>query len=502
MDTSAPAGLDPEIARKLPYSFAKNKGVIAARRDEEVVEIWLRRINGCAATLAEVRRVIKAPLRVKLLDSDTFDKSLEQAYMRNSNGSYQLAVEDIERDLDLDMLGKELPKAADLLEAGEEAPVIRLVNDLFTEALRKNASDIHFELSENRSLVRFRVDGTLHDILDLKANWHAYIISRLKVIANLDIDVKRLPQDGRITLRLAGRPIDVRISSLPTAHGERVVLRLLYKQEGLLKLESLGMSEETMADMSELIVKPHGILLVTGPTGSGKSTTLYAALSRLDMRKLNIMTVEDPIEFDIEGINQTQVNQRIDMTFARALRSILRQDPDVIMIGEIRDLETSRIAVQASLTGHLVFATLHTNDSIGAVIRLVDMGVEPFLLSSSLIGVLAQRLVRKLCGVCKKSYEPDSSERKLLGQSQSSVYMASGCETCLNTGYKGRTGIFELFAIDETLRQLIHDRAAEYKLREHVLDHRKMVTLREDALRLVRKGVTSLDEALLVTEEM
>jgi general secretion pathway protein E len=307
-------------------------------------------------------------------------------------------------------------------------------------------------------------------------------------MAQLDIAEKRLPQDGRIALRVAGKPVDVRVSTIPTGHGERVVLRLLDQQAGRLDLAQLGMDAATLAHMDRLIREPHGIVLVTGPTGSGKTTTLYAALSRLDTAALNVMTVEDPIEYDLDGISQTPINARIDMSFARALRTILRQDPDVVMIGEIRDLETAQIAVQASLTGHLVFATLHTNDAVSAVTRLVDMGVEPFLLASSLIGVGAQRLVRRLCVEC----------RKLIVDS--TFYSAVGCPACNRSGYRGRTGIYELLTVDDDLRRLVHDRASEQALRAHAVA-RGMKSLRDDAMRWAAAGVISLEEAVRVTRE-
>ncbi len=346
--------------------------------------------------------------------------------------------------------------------------MIRLINALLTQALRDGASDIHFEPFETRSVVRLRIDGTLRDLIEPARALHGAIVSRLKIMAQLDIAEKRLPQDGRITLRVAGKPVDVRVSTIPTGHGERVVLRLLDKQAGRLDLTQLGMDDATLAHMDRLIKEPHGIVLVTGPTGSGKTTTLYAALSRLDTAALNIMTVEDPIEYDLDGISQTQINARIDMSFARALRTILRQDPDVVMIGEIRDLETAQIAVQASLTGHLVFATLHTNDAVSAVTRLVDMGVEPFLLASSLIGVGAQRLVRRLCLECRKPFVRDGV----------TFYSAQGCPACNRSGYRGRTGIYELLTVDDELRRLIHDRASEQALRAHVARARHEVAAR------------------------
>ncbi len=334
--------------------------------------------------------------------------------------------DEVESDLDLSRLLQDLPRIEDLLETEDDAPIIRMINALLTQASRDGASDIHIEPFESHSLVRFRVDGTLRDVVRPRRELHAALVSRIKILAQLDIAEKRLPQDGRIALRIGGRPIDVRVSTLPTGHGERAVLRLLDKEAGRLDLAKLGMSQSTLAAFDRLVHQPHGIVLVTGPTGSGKTTTLYASLSRLDSSTTNILTVEDPIEYDLDGIGQTQVNARIDMSFAKALRSILRQDPDVIMIGEIRDLETAQIAVQASLTGHLVLATLHTNDAASAVTRLIDMGVEPFLLSSSLLGVAAQRLVRKLCTQCR---EPDPL---------TSGWRAVGCVACNRSGFAGR----------------------------------------------------------------
>jgi general secretion pathway protein E len=423
------------------------------------------------------------------------------AYNSADAGAAALAG-DLAQDLDLSRLLQEIPRIEDLLESQDDAPVIRLINALFTQALRAGASDIHIEPFETRSVVRLRIDGTLSDLIEPARALHGAIVSRVKIMAQLDIAEKRLPQDGRITLRVAGKPVDVRVSTIPTGHGERVVLRLLDKQAGRLDLTRLGMDEATLAHMDRLILEPHGIVLVTGPTGSGKTTTLYAALSRLDATALNIMTVEDPIEYDLDGISQTQVNTRIEMSFARALRTILRQDPDVVMIGEIRDLETAQIAVQASLTGHLVFATLHTNDAVSAVTRLVDMGVEPFLLASSLIGVGAQRLVRKLCLECRKPFAADAAQLRALGlaPTDGTLYSAQGCAACNRSGYRGRTGIYELLTVDDELRRLIHDRASEQTLRAHVLS-RGMRSLRDDGMRWAAQGVISLEEVVRVTRE-
>ena len=495
--TVNPQDLDPATVRLLPYAFAKAKGVIAARVAGGALEVWLRP-NPQASTLAEVRRMAGKPLREALLTGEELEHCLTLAYTREPNAA-ETIVEDLGESLDLGKLSESVPEVADLLEAENDAPIIRLINALLTQAAREGASDIHLEIFEQRALVRFRVDGTLRDVVEPRRGLHPAMVSRIKVMASLDIAEKRLPQDGRIALRVAGRPIDVRVSTMPTANGERVVLRLLDKQAGRLTLDALGMDEPTRASVDSILGQPNGIFLVTGPTGSGKTTTLYAALTRLDRKTRNILTVEDPIEYELDGIGQTPVNPRIDMTFARALRAILRQDPDVVMVGEIRDLETAQIAVQASLTGHLVLATLHTNDAPGAVTRLADMGIEPFLLASTLSGVLAQRLVRKLCPACKAPAEPDAGERALFVKpAPERIYRAVGCAACNFTGYKGRTGIYELLVADDELRRLVYTGLDERALREHAV-RQGMARLREDGLRWVADGTTSLDEVLRVT---
>jgi general secretion pathway protein E len=397
---------------------------------------------------------------------------------------------EIEADLELSRVMQETQAIEDLLDVEDDAPIIRMINALLTQAARDGASDIHIEPFEQASVVRFRIDGSLRDVVRPKKGLHAALISRIKIMAQLDIAEKRLPQDGRITLKVGGKPLDVRVSTLPTGFGERAVLRLLDKEAGRLTLSNLGMSDTCMDGVDGLIRQPHGILLVTGPTGSGKTTTLYAALQRLDVRSMNILTVEDPIEYELPGVGQTQVNPKIDMTFARALRALLRQDPDVIMIGEIRDLETAQIAVQASLTGHLVLATLHTNDAASAVTRLIDMGIEPFLLSSSLLGVLAQRLVRKLCTHCRK---PETVDGRL-------VYHAVGCEHCGYTGYQGRTGIYELLLVDEAIQRLIHNGGSEPEIRQRAAE-RGMVTMRADGQRWIDAGVTAPEEVVRATRD-
>ena len=462
--------------RLVPYAFAKAHSVLpAAERDGRLV-LWVTATTPPAA-IGELRRSLGRELEPTLVAQTEFDAALQAAYAE-PRGEAASIVDEVQDAAELGRLLQDLPQVEDLLEARHDAPIIRMLNALLSQAVNEGASDVHIEAFEAASVVRYRIDGVLRDIVRPRRALHAALVSRIKIMANLDIAEKRLPQDGRILLRLGGRPIDVRVSTLPTGHGERVVLRLLDKERGRLEPESLGMPAPLLADFDRLVRQPHGIVLVTGPTGSGKTTTLYAMLSRLDSAGTNIMTVEDPIEYDLPGIGQTQVNARIDMTFARALRAILRQDPDVIMIGEIRDQETAQIAVQASLTGHLVLATLHTNDAVSAVTRLLDMGIEPFLLSSSVLGILAQRLVRKLCVSCK----------------------GAGCPTCLQSGYFGRTGVYELLVVDEAVRSAIHERAGEQQLRALAVA-RGFRTLAEDGERWVAAGVTSREELLRVTRE-
>lgn len=475
----------PLAARRLPYAFARSGQILIAHQHASGLDVWISERTSAAA-LAEVARNFGA-LTLTRLPSDELTQAINSAYARQ-DGSAAQVVGEVEGEVDLSRLMQDIPEVEDLLESEDDAPIIRMINALLTQAAREGASDIHIEPFENASVVRFRVDGTLRDVVRPKKALHGALISRIKIMAQLDIAEKRLPQDGRITLRVGGRPVDVRVSTLPTGHGERAVLRLLEKDAQRLNLERLGMGPDTLAQFDRLIARPHGIVLVTGPTGSGKTTTLYAALTRLETETSNIMTVEDPIEYDLPGIGQTQVNDRIGMTFARALRSILRQDPDIIMIGEIRDLETAQIAVQASLTGHLVLATLHTNDAASAVTRLTDMGVEPYLLASSLLGVLAQRLVRQLCPVCKH----ESVEN---GRVQ---WHPVGCNKCAHSGYTGRRGVYELLLIDDAIRALIHRNASDAELLEAARAN-GMRTLREDAQRWLDSGVTSLEEVLRVT---
>lgn len=452
------------------------------------------------AVLAEVQRSLGAMPTIITMDDSEFDSALAIAY-EQQRGVAAEAADSLE-GMDLASLAEALPETSDLLEQEDDAPIIRLINALLQEAIREDASDIHIETFERRLLVRMRVDGVLREILAPRRELAPLLVSRIKVMARLDIAEKRIPQDGRISLRLGGRDVDVRVSTMPSSNGERVVLRLLDKQAGRLQLGHLGMGAVCYQEMMEQIKKPHGIILVTGPTGSGKTTTLYASLTELNDSTRNILTVEDPIEYQLEGIGQTQVNTRVDMTFARGLRAILRQDPDVVMIGEIRDLETAEIAVQASLTGHLVLSTLHTNTAVGAVTRLQDMGIEPFLLSSSLLAVMAQRLVRVLCPHCKKGEVATASEKALLGLADtdsSVIYKPMGCEHCHDQGYRGRTGIYELVVVDNAMAELIHSGAGEHQLER--LARERTPSIRDDGWRKVLAGETSIEEVLRVTRE-
>ena len=483
--------------RVLPFSFAKRHGVLIREigRDEAVA---VYRKGTSPLSLAEARRFAGVPIRFSRVADEEFDALLQASYEQGSHAAMQM-VGGLDDDINLDQVAQELQEPSDLLESDDDAPIIRFINAVLTEAVKENASDVHIEPYENRLNVRFRVDGVLREVLQTKRALAPLVVSRIKVMSRLDIAEKRLPQDGRISLRIAGRAVDVRVSTMPSGHGERVVLRLLDKQAGRLDLTSLGMDNASREKMDRLIHKPHGIILVTGPTGSGKTTTLYAALERINDNSRNIMTVEDPIEYFIDGIGQTQVNTKVEMTFARGLRAILRQDPDVVMVGEIRDLETAEIAVQASLTGHLVLSTLHTNTASGAVTRLRDMGVEPFLLSSSLIGVLAQRLVRVLDDATKIPYTATEYECNILGADPAdppTLYKPGGGPS---GGFAGRTGIYELIAVDDTMREMVHNGVSEQDLERHA--RKSGPSIRADGRRRVLEGSTTLEEVLRVTRE-
>ncbi len=468
----------------LPYAFARTHQLLL--EDDGTALTLCLHAGSNASGASEVARKFGA-CSVEVHPADVLIQRISAAYAQGES-SAATVVSEVESDADLTRMMQDLPAIEDLLETADDAPIIRMLNALLTQAARDGASDIHIEPYERHSSVRFRVDGTLREVVKPNRALHAALISRLKIMAELDISEKRMPQDGRISLRIGTRAVDVRVSTLPSAHGERAVLRLLDKSESKLNLEAVGMQGKVLAQLQKLIAQPHGIILVTGPTGSGKTTTLYAALSRLDAAGSNIMTVEDPIEYELSGIGQTQVNAKIDLTFAKALRAILRQDPDVIMIGEIRDFETAQIAIQASLTGHLVLATLHTNDAASAVTRLTDMGIEPFLLSSSLLGVLAQRLVRKLCVHCK------------LADADNGTYHPVGCQHCGHTGYQGRTGVFELLVTDDAIRAQIHQKTSEAEIRAAAIQG-GMTLMRDDGERLVQSGITSREELVRVTRD-
>ena len=466
---------------RIPFAYARDHQVLLKRQSisdaagqEKDVFTLIHSPATDLSILHEICRMVGSVKRVEK-SSDEVMEAINATYSQGDLDASQV-LDEVEDTLDLSRLLQEMPVSMDLLEANDDAPVIRMINSILKQAIHAEASDIHLEAFERKSVVRFRVDGNLRDVVDMRRDLHAALVSRIKIMASLDIAEKRMPQDGRISLRIGGKAIDVRVSTLPTSHGERVVMRLLEKNYERLDLKTLGMAEDTFTSFDQLIHRPHGIVLVTGPTGSGKTTTLYGALLRLRNKTNNIMTVEDPIEYNLDGIGQTQVNPRIDMNFARALRAILRQDPDIVMIGEIRDIETAQIAVQASLTGHLVLATLHTNDAPSAVTRLIDMGIEPFLLSSTLLGVLGQRLIRLKCQACQ----------------------GAGCATCGESGYSGRAGIYELMSTNETIKELIHNRVPESEIRKQATAN-GMRSLAEDCQRWVNSGQTTIEEKLRVT---
>ena len=510
--------LEPVVAAsatRLPFSFARRHGVFVTEdsadmnagadgNDSGSLEPTLTvvaRDNVKPQSLLELRRYVGRAFHLEKHSEEEFEARLG-AYYQTDSGAAMAAMEDIGDHMDLYRLAEEIPETEDLLEAEDDAPIIKLINALLTEAIKDNASDIHIETFEKKLSVRFRVDGVLREVLQPGRKLAPLLVSRIKVMAKLDIAEKRIPQDGRIALKIANRAVDVRVSTMPSSHGERVVLRLLDKEAGRLEFGHLGMAPNVMEQVRELLYKPHGILLVTGPTGSGKTTTLYAGLTLLNQAERNILTVEDPIEYLIDGIGQTQVNPKVDMTFARGLRAILRQDPDVVMVGEIRDLETAQIAVQASLTGHLVLSTLHTNTAVGAITRLQDMGVEPFLLSSSLLGAVAQRLVRVLCPSCREADKATARECDILGfaaDEDITVYRPKGCPECNNLGYRGRQGIYELVVVDEEMRNMIHNDAGEIEIERHA---RTMTpSIRDDGKQRILEGVTSIEEVLRVTRE-
>ncbi|MGQ3890629.1 GspE family T2SS ATPase variant LspE [Legionella sp. CNM-4043-24] len=489
-----------EKPKRLPYGFAKSHGLIAMPGEQDKIIVY-HLANPSLQHLAEIKRYLQCPVELQAVSESEFQRHLALCYQ--SQSSILDAAEGMEGEINLSLIADQLSASEDLLDNQDDAPIIRLINALFTQAIKQKASDIHIETYENRVLVRSRIDGVLHEMLEVQRGIAPLVISRVKVMAKLDIAEKRIPQDGRISIRIGGHNIDVRVSTLPSTHGERIVLRILDKESAQLDLSLLGMPESTLKAMRSMIAQPHGILLVTGPTGSGKTTSLYAMLTELNEVSRNILTIEDPIEYDLPGIGQTQVNNKVEMTFAKGLRAILRQDPDVVMIGEIRDLETAEIAIQASLTGHLVLSTLHTNSALGALTRLRDMGVESFLLSSSLVGLIAQRLVRKLCPHCKTAHVLRPDELELMeikpDTDLSQVFEPHGCEQCNQSGYRGRTGIYEIINIDETLRSMIHRNENLQNIDQYVRQFSP--SIRQDGFKRVLAGDTSLAEILRVTSQ-
>jgi general secretion pathway protein E len=498
--------VDVELARAMPINFAKQARILPLRRDGTSVVVAVADPLDTPA-LDHARMLVGASLLPVVASAAAIVDAINAVYDRALNEAEQL-VGEMEAQDDLDSVAHQLEEPQDLLEADDEAPIIRLVNSLLFRAAKERASDIHIEPMERDLIVRFRIDGVLHEVIKPPKRYQNSIVSRVKVMGQLNIAEKRLPQDGRIRIKLAGRDIDIRLSTIPNVHGERIVMRLLDKTSTLLDLSEIGMDKNILGQIEGVIRRSHGIILVTGPTGSGKTTTLYAALSTINTPDLNILTVEDPVEYQLQGISQMAINPKIGLTFAAGLRSFLRQDPDVIMVGEIRDRDTAEIAIQASLTGHLVFSTVHTNDSAGAITRLVDMGVEPFLVASSLTAVLAQRLVRRLCIACRKAHIPTVEELAEVAMTQEQlvragnppVYRAVGCAACGETGYHGRTGIYEFLPVDDDIRTLAIKNVDSNTIKKQAVK-RGMTTLLDDGARKVLAGETTIAEVLSVTQE-
>ncbi|HDH96538.1 MAG TPA: type II secretion system protein GspE [Proteobacteria bacterium] len=497
-----PQKIDYELASQISIGYAKTEGILPVYREgDAIVAAVSDPLNHEA--IEALRLLFGCPIKVFVTTPAEIIESINTVFDRAAASAEDMGEELESIDVDEADLNGEI---LDIIEMrGDEAPIIRYVNRLLHRAVKQRASDIHIEPFEDELSVRFRIDGVLYEVEKRKKNLHAPIVSRIKIMAKLNIAEKRLPQDGRIRVKIAGKDIDIRVSVIPTAHGERVAMRLLDRSRVLLQLEELGLGTDHLEMVNRLIHKSHGIILVTGPTGSGKTTTLYAALMKLNSPDKNILTVEDPIEYQIKGIGQMQVNPKINLTFANALRSFLRQDPDIILVGEIRDTETADLAIHASLTGHLVLSTLHTTDAPGAITRLLDMGVEPYLVSSSLIGVIAQRLVRVVCPHCRKPYRPLPKELEELGITAEEVgdspfYSAAGCDECMGTGYLGRTAIFEILLVTDPVRRLILDRADSTTIKREAIKQ-GMRTLRQDGARKVCQGITTAEEVLRVTQE-
>ena len=497
--------LENELVAKVPINYAKKNRLLPLAGDGLVVTVAIADPANYEA-LDDLHVLFGKTIAAVVAPAEVIAEAINHAYDQASTTTAQDLMIDLDEER-LDLVASELAsEPRDLLEADDAAPIIKLVNGLLSQAVKDRASDIHIEVFERDLVVRFRVDGMLYDVLSPPKRFHAAITSRVKVMSGLNIAEKRLPQDGRIRVRIAGRDIDIRVSTIPTAFGERIVLRLLDRAQAAMEvnLDRLGFSGDNLRKIDRLIHQSHGIILATGPTGSGKTTTLYSCLSRINSPEKNIITIEDPIEYQLHGIGQMQVSPKIDLTFASGLRSILRQDPDVIMVGEIRDSETAEIAIQAALTGHLVFSTLHTNDSFGALTRLVDMDIEPFLVSSSVLAVLAQRLVRVVCPDCREPYVPTESELQRAGirpsQLTGPIYRAAGCRACRNTGYRGRSAVQELMIVDDDVRGLVMQKADSATIRR-ACTSRGMKLLRQDGAERVMAGQTTIEELLRVTQE-
>ncbi|MBI5755962.1 MAG: type II secretion system ATPase GspE [Nitrospirae bacterium] len=491
--------IDKGLVSSVPISFLKRHVILPFHKDNGTVKVAISDpLN--TGSIDDLKIFLESDVELFLAEPITILNAINMAYE-----THKESAEQVIEDMGEDALIVGLEEPIDLIDVVDEAPIIKLINSLLFRSVKERASDIHFEPFERDIIVRFRIDGVLHNILSLPKRFQPSIASRIKIMASLNIAEKRLPQDGRIGLKAAGKDIDIRVSIIPTSFGERLVLRLLDKSGYLLRLKDIGLSKEKQSRFAKLIHLSHGIILVTGPTGSGKTTTLYAALMEINSPDKNIITIEDPVEYQIKGVGQMQINPKIELTFAKGLRSILRQDPDVIMVGEIRDLETAEIAIQASLTGHLVFSTLHTNDSAGAVTRLIDMGIEPFLVSSSVVAIAAQRLVRLLCPSCKKEYTPAGPELDELRIEPSQlygrqVYMAVGCDKCMQTGYRGRTGIYEILLVNDEIRGLIQQNVNSQIIKNRAIEG-GMATLRKDGAEKVVAGLTSIEEVSRVTQE-
>ncbi len=499
-----PKAVDAALVQKIPIAFARRNRVLPIRvEDGRVLTATTDPLD--MATLDDLRFLLGLPVKAALTTPHALLAALNHIYDQASDPTAaEQVIEDLASDRNLDHFAAALDEPQDLLDATDEAPIIRLVNSVLYQAVKQRASDIHFESFEKGLVVRYRVDGVLYQVLAPPKRLQPSIIARLKIMSGLNIAEKRLPQDGRFSIRTSGKDVDMRVSVLPTAHGERVVLRLLEKENRLLNLAEIGLTGERLAVMQQLIHLSHGIILVTGPTGSGKTTTLYAALSQINAPDKNIITVEDPVEYQLVGIGQMQVNPKINLTFAAGLRSILRQDPDVIMIGEIRDRETAEIAIHASLTGHLVFSTLHTNDAASAATRLIDMGIEPFLIASSVVAVVAQRLIRRVCAQCRRPYQPLDEELARLGLDLSNgrptFYRGAGCPACAQTGYRGRSGIYELLVVDDEVRRLIGAKADASAIKQAALA-RGLRTLKEEGAAKVLAGLSTTEEVMRITQQ-